>query len=104
MDNLFSKISESWDEPNGFFYKIRDQNVDFIQGNEIVQILKKIEFADDELIEKYKIKLLWYIPIYMEWQYERLKDFQSGNKKVLDNYLLLQASMLNEIERILDVP
>jgi hypothetical protein len=103
MENLFLKIGESWEEPDGFFYMLRDQHVDFQKGNALLELLGHLDFDEHERIEKYKISLLWYIPIYMEWQFERLKDFEK-DKEILSKYSNLQGLILNEVERILGTP
>ena len=66
---------------------------------DFLALLQAISFGEEELIPRRVVSLLWYIPLFMEWQKERvegaigLKDYR--NKKTL---------IENELERILGVP
>ncbi|MBD2705182.1 hypothetical protein IC229_31460 [Spirosoma sp. BT702] len=101
MDELFTRLGQQWDE-TGFFGLLRDQNLRFDLGEQALEILKEIDFSELDQIPKQYISLLWFIPISMEWQGQRLAD--RTEKSILHQYIKLQSEILNELERILDVP
>ncbi len=97
MNKLTDDLNLAWDE-DGFLGLLRDSSFNHEKGLNLLQILQGISFDDVECIPKDLVSLLWYIPIFMEWQSQRL------NLAVNENYITLEAEIHNEIERILGTP
>src|SRR5438552_1605020 len=92
------QLDLSWDMDLGFFGRLRQGYFD----NELYKgfsiLLKSISYEEDELIPKRIVSLLWYIPLFMEWQKERVQ--QEINLK---EYNSLKQNIENELERILGI-
>ena len=93
-----NKLDSSWDFDEGFFGKLRQGVFDDKLCDEFISLLYSI-FIDDESIPKHVVRLLWYIPLFMEWQKERVLANVS-----LVKYNLNKTEIENQLERILGIP
>jgi len=96
---LIEQLESTWEVDTGFFWKLRQGIFDRQLYDEFLILLKTISFEDDELISSRIVSLLWYIPLFMEWQKVRVEKAMS-----LDEYNILKQNIENELERILGVP
>ncbi|MVM37925.1 hypothetical protein GO730_10495 [Spirosoma sp. HMF3257] len=101
MEDLFSRLDQHWNEL-GFFGSLRVRELKFDLGQEVLAILSKVDFAEIDHIPKKYVRLLWFIPLFMEWQGQRLPEY--AEKSVIHEYTVLQNGISTEIERILGVP
>jgi hypothetical protein len=62
-------------------------------------LLKSISFAEDELIPRRVVSLLWYIPPNMEWQRMRVMDTINS-----EDYSQKINQVHRELERLLGYP
>ena len=83
----------------GFLGQLRDGKFDPILYEEFITLLRSISFKGEDSILKEIVSLLWYIPLFMEWQCERVKDSIS-----LKEYERKKTVIENELERILGTP
>lgn len=97
MNNSIEDLNLAWGM-DGFLGLLRDANFNHEKGLSLLYTLQNISFNDVEYIPKDLVSLLWYIPIYMEWQSQRF------NLKENNNYITLEAEIHNGIERILGIP
>jgi hypothetical protein len=63
-------ISNSWGE-DGFLGKLREGIFNKEQFNELYAALRSLKFDEEEVIDRETIRLIWFIPIYMN----RLKRY-----------------------------
>jgi hypothetical protein len=91
-------LESAWDL-EGFLGCLRDGEFDNDLYHEFILLLRSISFDEDALIPKKVITLLWYIPLFMDWQLERIQNVISSK-----DYNLKKTSIENELERILGVP
>ncbi|OQP52799.1 hypothetical protein A4H97_24165 [Niastella yeongjuensis] len=99
IQELIEQLESTWEVDTGFFYKLRQGIFDRNLNNEFLNLLKTISFEDDEMISSRVVSLLWYIPLFMEWQKERV-----GKTMGIEEYNMLKQNIENELERILGVP
>jgi hypothetical protein len=92
------KLDLAWDF-EGFFGKLRYGSFDKKLYNDFLQLLKGISFNDEDLIPKRVVALLWYIPLFMEWNMERVQHQVTSNE-----YFDLKTLIINELERIFGIP
>ena len=92
------QLESAWDS-EGFLGHLRDGKFDNNLYQDFIFLLHSISFDEDALISKKIISLLWYIPLFMEWQRERVQNTISVNE-----YDLKRTSIANELERILGIP
>ncbi|WP_461086541.1 hypothetical protein [Spirosoma flavus] len=101
MKDLFSRLDQHWDE-SGFFGSLRDRELKFDLGQEVLGILSEVDFSEIDHIPKNYFTLLWFIPLFMEWQGQWLPEY--AEKSVIHKYAVLQNGIAGEIERILGIP
>jgi hypothetical protein len=99
-ENEIDALESEWWPEDGFFWRVRQG--EFI-ASEFERALKKVSafsIAEDADVPRRLISLLWYIPLFMQWQTERLQE----NKCDVTAYAKAITTMTNEIERLLGVP
>ena len=57
-------VSNSWGE-DGFLGKLHDGNFNKEKFNELYAALRNIHFDENEDIDRETVRLIWFIPIYM---------------------------------------
>jgi len=75
----------------------------FFDGDHFERVLTLISglvVEDSDVVPRRAVSLLWTIPIFMEWQVERLKE--AGGD--LAAYDMAITRMRNELERLLGIP
>ena len=97
--DILQKLEDSWDHDYGFFGKLHQGFFDEKLYQEFLESLKLISFEQESVISKNVIRLLWYIPLFMEWQKERINSVIS-----LQEYSIKKTQIENELERILGTP
>ena len=93
-------LESEWSAEDGFFWRIRQGQ--FIPSD-FERALKKVStiaISDDADVPRRVVSLLWYIPLFMQWQVERVQE----NKGDIEAYALAITAMTNQIERLLGVP
>jgi hypothetical protein len=93
-------LESEWSPEGGFFWRIRQGQ---FSNDEFQRALKKvsaISIAEDADVPRRVVSLLWYVPIFMHWQVERVQE----NNGDVTAYSKAITTMTNEIERLLGVP
>jgi len=93
-------IESEWEPNTGFFWNIRQGAFKPSEFERARAKVSSISIAEDSVIPRRLVSLLWYIPLFMQWQLERVQE-NGGDVKA---YNKATTSMTNEIERLLGVP
>lgn len=96
---LIEELGDCWDYDAGFFGKLRQGIFDEDLYLRCLNLLRTISFDDNELIPKEIVSQLWYIPLFMEWQRDRIQGKLSPER-----FEFVKTAIENELERILGVP
>ena len=98
---IVAELDAEWSLETGFLGHLREGQ--FVEA-ELVRLLStlgKLRFAElGEDIPVRAVSLLWYIPLFMGWQTERIEE--NGTDPVI--YMRAVDRVTNEIQRILGVP
>ena len=99
MNDFIQHLEKAWE--NGFFFHLRYGKYN---ESEDIQLRKAFEsfnpaFADDK-IDQRLVTLIWFIPLFIKWQEERLVAAGVAPEKIED----LSNFFYNECERILGLP
>ncbi len=70
--SLNEKLKTFWDLDSGFFWKLREGIFDSNEFDELCATLESIPTVD--LYPKSTIALIWRIPLFMEYQEERVAE------------------------------
>ena len=100
-EDAILKIESEWEPENGFFWRLRQG---LFAEEDFDRVLAKVSSvsipSDDTLIPKRLVSLIWYIPLFMTWQQERVElagsDAESYSKAITE--------MTNEVTRVLGFP
>lgn len=93
-------LESEWSPDEGFFWRVRQGH---FNPNDFERALKKVSaitIEEDAEVPRRVVSLLWYIPLFMQWQVERVQE----NKGDVKAYDVAITTMTNEIERLLGVP
>ncbi len=93
-------LESEWSPEDGFFWRVRQGH---FNPNDFERALKKlatITMAEDADVPRRLVSLLWYIPLFMQWQVERVQE----NKGDVNAYMAAITKMTNEVERVLGMP
>jgi len=74
-EEFIALIEAEWDLDNGFFGRLRQGEFDRTGHSRCKQTLERIqsEIGNAETISRRLVSLVWYIPLFMSWQTERVK-------------------------------
>ncbi|CAG0962059.1 hypothetical protein ANRL4_00732 [Anaerolineae bacterium] len=95
-----SKLEFEWSPEEGFFWRIREGQFIASDYNRAFRMIASIDSSRAQEIPLRFVSLLWYIPLFMQWQVERVVE-AGGDRK---QYEQAVTEITNEIERILGVP
>ncbi|MCB2099303.1 MAG: hypothetical protein KDE22_00435 [Rhodobacterales bacterium] len=92
-------LEREWDV-DGFLYEIR-QGIFLPQKSiNFVSMLNELTVSNDCLITKRFVSLIWYLPIFLIWQRERVLE-NGGDILKYDDFI---TNVHNSLEKILGVP
>lgn len=100
MENFIKSIESEWEPEEGFFWKIRQGIFEDAEGRRALSKVAAVPTLTDQAIPGRLVSVLWYVPIFMEWQIDRVRE-NGGN---ISEYTVAISKFTNEIERILGVP
>ena len=93
-------LEAEWQKPDGFLGKTREGIFDEQAGATFAAKLENIELPPGTTIDRRLVALLWYIPNFLDWQKERVKE-RGGNSAGLEQ---LRNRVQGLIEQVLGVP
>jgi hypothetical protein len=93
-------LESEWSTDDGFFWQIRQGCFNVGAFERALKKVAAISIAEDFDLPRRLVSLLWYIPLFMEWQVERILE----NNGDMVAYTKAITIITNEIERLLGVP
>jgi hypothetical protein len=102
MDISFitAQLDQEWDD-GGFLQQLRVGRFDEEGYQRFLGRLEQIDFAEEvSTLPRRIVELLWFVPLFMSWQEERLEE--AGNDMKLYNAAF--HKILDQIYRILGLP
>jgi hypothetical protein len=97
---LVAALEKEWNQPDGFFGKLRIGVFDQAGLNRVEALLKGVDLPDSTEIDRRLVSLTWYIPLFISWQAQRIRE-NGGNVTAL---LSATTKLQNLIEHVLGVP
>jgi hypothetical protein len=87
-----------WSDEQGFLFELRMGLFEPTKAQYFLSLIHAIESDGTEAVARRAVSLLWYLPLFLSWQIERvdLKD-----RAELENVITL---VTNHLETILGVP
>ena len=93
-------LESEWSPEDGFFWRIRQGHFTPSDFERALKKVSAINIEEDTDVPRRLVSLLWYVPLFMQWQVDRVQE-SKGDVKA---YTKAIATMTNEIERLLGVP
>ena len=93
-------LEVEWDLSEGFLGRLRGGYYDHTGFLRFEQLLQSIRLDEDKPLDRRFVALTWYVPLFMSWQRERVKEV-SGSTKELDAAI---TKIHNLLEKLLGVP
>lgn len=98
-DLLIQTLENAWDA-DGFLGRLRQGQLSPEEAERFLEVLSHIQIAKNDHIPKRLLFLLWYPPIFLAWQVERVKECGSARA----SYEHFCNSVLSVLEDSLGVP
>ena len=93
-------LTGEWEHDNGYFGKLREGVHDKEGLSRVLLLIEKIDFKEEECIPLKLVSVLWYIPLFMQWQRDRV--YETGDN--LHDYDCACNKLQSMIELVLGVP
>lgn len=98
--SLVSALEYEW-EDGGFLEQLRQGKFDQAGYERLLSTLTNLRLSDDEeYVHRRVVELLWFIPLFMSWQKERVEE-KGGNIALYEEAF---HAVLQHIYRILGTP
>lgn len=101
-EELILTVDKAWEIEDGFFYEIRSLKFDKEKGEKLYQSLAEAKLREGLVIQKKTVRLIWYIPIFLEYQKDSLKSVL--DEADFQDYLRLSNRIQSDVERLLGCP
>lgn len=99
-EQTIAELEAEWSPEDGFFWRLRNDKFNADAFGRTLKILSSLHFAEDTLLPRRVVSLLWYIPIFMQWQIERVQM----NNGDTSEYTLAANTLHNHVEKLLGIP
>ena len=87
-------MSVKGEPEEGFFWKIRQGNFDKMEAHRAFSKIAAVPSLTDQPIPPRLGSVLWYVPIFMEWQVDRVRE----NGGEIAEYTAAIGTFTGEIE------
>lgn len=95
---LIAQLEATYDFDDGFLGLLRGGHFDSLARDHFLRLLESMDLGAADTINRRVVGLLWYVPLFMQWQLERLdEEDQIAVRATIDQ-------VTNQLERILGVP
>ncbi len=99
-DNAIQRLEAEWSAETGFFWLCREGQSAEAEFDRALGVIGSISVADDGVLPRRLVSLLWLVPLFLQWQIGRIQE-HGGD---VDAFRTASARMNVEIERILGLP
>jgi hypothetical protein len=100
MEDIKQEFREAWED--GFFYNLRQGIFNEYQYEKLRSVLERcvLHLNASDTIDKELVKLIWFTPLFVDWQRERLLE------KGVDESTIRRASnyFFDRCQEILGLP
>jgi len=100
INHVLCVLEQEWDFEDGFLGRLRCGEFEVAGLHRLLAVLETISLNDSEDINRRLVSLLWYMPLFMEWQKERVQE-EGGDRLALENAI---NQVQTQVERLLGVP
>jgi hypothetical protein len=99
-DAAIPLLERFWDLPDGYFFRLRQGEYQVGGAAEVDLVLRSIDIDELGSLPRRLVSLTWYIPTFMEWQIERVRE-RGGDVDALRQDI---TRLQNALDKLLGVP
>jgi hypothetical protein len=100
LEGHIPDIEAEWEPETGFFWLIRQGDFRKEDFERTFGKLAAVPSVTEQPVPARFVSVVWYIPIFMEWQTDRVRACGVNS----DEYQRATNKLMNEVQRILGVP
>jgi len=100
INDFINAIETEWEPDSGFFWKVRQGDFDRQGYTRTLSKLQAMTIDANRDLPRRLVSVLWYIPLFMSWQVERVREAGGDDK----DYQIAITAATNEVERLLGTP
>jgi hypothetical protein len=93
-----AELERVWSDENGFLFELRMGVFSAEKAKDFLFTIELIESDDAELVSKRAVSLLWYLPLFLGWQVERVDPEERAELE------MVITRVTNHLETVLGVP
>jgi hypothetical protein len=97
---VLAALDLAWDDEEGPLGKLRSGRFDPILAGRYIDLLNSIEISKGQALHPDFVRLVWFAPLFSEWQIERAVKRGSNERDVRDFCDMVRERMME----ILGVP
>lgn len=98
LDDSIADLERAWSDEQGFLFELRMGLFSSEKAESFLSMIQLIESDDAELVSRRAVSLLWYLPLFLGWQVERVDP---KNRAELEKVI---TSVENHLSILLGVP
>jgi hypothetical protein len=98
--DLIAELERYWEPDDGVFWKLRAGVLDTAGLEEVAKRLEGLTVSEEGELPRRFVSLVWFIPIFFEWQRERVQE-RGGNMK---DFAVWQERLNGAVQEVLGVP
>lgn len=98
-EQLVLYLERQWDD-GGFLDAVRGGVFDREAASGFIESLRKVSIEED-LVPKRLVSLLWYMPLFLNWQAERVTEISDVSSS---SYRQFVTAVENVLEDVIGVP
>jgi hypothetical protein len=99
-NSVIANLEREWDFDTGFFGRLRQGWFDRGSLSRLIRVLEVIDLRDNSTVSRRVVSLLWYMPLFMVWQRERVQEAGADGPEL--DKATNQVQQL--VEQILGIP
>ncbi len=100
QETAITYLEAEWEEPQGFFYRLRQGEYSPQEAARVLEMLAAIGIDEEAPLERRLVSLLWYLPLFSQWQRERVQE-AGTSPHVYEQFI---NKLTNILEEKLGVP
>lgn len=95
MQSLIDKLDQEYDREVGFLGQLRMGLFDEVGEKRLLDLLASLDLGSGP-IDRRLVQLLWFMPIFIQWQKERF-ELNGGDVKRVEGTLNSVVSILEDV-------
>lgn len=97
IDKLVESLGAEWDIEEGSLYLIRNGKFDSAIADHLLAVLDDVTLDDPECLPRRVVSLLWFIPVFLYWNAERVEDVSGISHSEYESFIIKVSERLMKL-------